>query len=174
MYPETLLVAQLCPVRCDLMDCSTPGFSVHEILQARILKWVAIPFSRGSFWPRDWAWVSCIADRFFTKSPKQDSDTGKDQRQKEKRAVEYELVRQHHCINGCELEQTLGDTEGQGSWHSAVLGVAKSLTWFSDGTTTKKHCMDICYGLNCVLPKFICWSLNPQTSKGTLFGSRAV
>ena len=113
-------------------------------------------------------------DSLLSKSPKQDPDTGKDQRQKEKRAVEYELVRQHHCINECELEQTLGDTEGQGSWHSAVLGVAKSLTWFSDGTTTKKHCMDICYGLNCVLPKFICWSLNPQTSKGTLFGSRAV
>ena len=35
------------------MDCSPPGSSVHGILQARILEWVAIPFSRGSSWPRD-------------------------------------------------------------------------------------------------------------------------
>ena len=40
--------------------------SVHGILQARILEWVAIPFSRGSSWPRDWTRVSCIAGRFFT------------------------------------------------------------------------------------------------------------
>ena len=43
-----LLVAQLCPTLCDPMDCSLPDSSVHGILQARILEWVAIPFSRGS------------------------------------------------------------------------------------------------------------------------------
>ena len=43
-----------------------PGSSVQRILQARILKWVAIPFSRASSWPRDWSQVSCIAGRFFT------------------------------------------------------------------------------------------------------------
>ena len=48
------------------MDCSPPGSSVHGILQARILEWVAIPFSRGYSQPRDQTWVSCIADRFFT------------------------------------------------------------------------------------------------------------
>ena len=48
------------------MDCSPPGSSVHEILQARILEWVAIPFSRGSSQPRDQTQVSCIAGRFFT------------------------------------------------------------------------------------------------------------
>ena len=37
-----------CPTLCDPMDCSPPGPSVHRILQARILEWVAIPFSRGS------------------------------------------------------------------------------------------------------------------------------
>ena len=37
---------QLCPILCDPMDCSQPGFSVHGILQARILKWVAMPSSR--------------------------------------------------------------------------------------------------------------------------------
>ena len=48
------------------MDCSPPGCSVHGIFQARILQWVAIPFSRGSYWPRDWTQVSCIAGWFFT------------------------------------------------------------------------------------------------------------
>ena len=48
------------------MDCSPPGSSVHGILQVRILEWVVIPFSRGSFWPRDRTCVSCIASRFFT------------------------------------------------------------------------------------------------------------
>ena len=44
---------QLCPTLCDPKDCSPPGSSVHGILQARILQWVAISFSRGSFLPRD-------------------------------------------------------------------------------------------------------------------------
>ena len=44
-----VLVSQLCPALCDTMDCSPPGISVHGILQARILEWVAIPFSRGGF-----------------------------------------------------------------------------------------------------------------------------
>ena len=44
-----VLVAQSCPTLCDPMNCSPPAFSVHEILQARILEWVAIPFSRGSY-----------------------------------------------------------------------------------------------------------------------------
>ena len=48
------------------MDCSLPGSSVHGILQARILEWVAIPFSRGSSQPRDQTQVSCIVGRFFT------------------------------------------------------------------------------------------------------------
>ena len=48
------------------MDYSPLGSSVHGILWARILEWVAISFSRGSSWPRDWTQVSCIAGRFFT------------------------------------------------------------------------------------------------------------
>ena len=60
------VITQSCPTLWDLMDCSPPGFSVLEILQARILEWVAIPFSKGSSLPRDRTWVSCIADRFFT------------------------------------------------------------------------------------------------------------
>ena len=46
--------------------CSPPGSSIHGILQARILEWVAMSFSRGSFQPRDRTWVSCITGRCFT------------------------------------------------------------------------------------------------------------
>ena len=51
---------------CDPLNCRSPGSSVYGILQARLLEWVAIPFSRGSPQPRDRTWVSCIAGRFFT------------------------------------------------------------------------------------------------------------
>ena len=44
---------QLCLTLCNRMDCSLSGSTVHGILQARILEWIAIPFSRGSSWPRD-------------------------------------------------------------------------------------------------------------------------
>ena len=43
---------------CDPMDCSLLCFSIHEIFQAKILEWVAISFSRGSSWPRDWTCLS--------------------------------------------------------------------------------------------------------------------
>ena len=61
-----MLVSHLCLTLFDPMDYSLPGSSVHGILQARILERVAISFSRGSSWPRDWTWVSCITGRFFT------------------------------------------------------------------------------------------------------------
>ena len=61
-----VLVTQSCLTICDPKDCSPWGSSVHGIPQARILQWVAIPFSRGSFLSRDRTWVSCIAGRFFT------------------------------------------------------------------------------------------------------------
>ena len=68
-YPEMkvkVLVAQSCLTLCDPLDCSPPGFSVHGILQTKILEWVAIPFSRGSSRPRDQTQVSHIVGRFFT------------------------------------------------------------------------------------------------------------
>ena len=58
-------VAQSCWTLCDPMDCSPPGASVHGILQARILDWVAISFCRGSSRPRDQTQVSGIAGRSF-------------------------------------------------------------------------------------------------------------
>ena len=63
------LVIKLCLILCNPMDCSPPGFSVHEISQARFLESAAISFSRGSSWPRDQTCVSWLAGRFFTTEP---------------------------------------------------------------------------------------------------------
>ena len=59
--------AYTCPTFCNHVDCSPPHSSVHGILQARVLEWewVAIPFSRGSSWPRDQTQVSCTVGRLF-------------------------------------------------------------------------------------------------------------
>ena len=62
-------VAQSCPTLCDPVDCNLLGFSVHGILQARILEWIAISFSRGSSRPRDRTRVSRIGGRRFFLAP---------------------------------------------------------------------------------------------------------
>ena len=54
-------ITWLCLTLCDPMDCSLPGSSVHGIILARILEQVSISFSRGSFWPRDWSYISCVS-----------------------------------------------------------------------------------------------------------------
>ena len=64
-------VVRLCPTLCDPMD-----YTVHGILQARILEWVAFPFSRGSSQPRDRTQVSHITGRFFTTREAQDYWSG--------------------------------------------------------------------------------------------------
>ena len=61
MKSSEVKVIQSCTILCDPMD-----YTVHGILQARILKWVAFPFSRGPSQPRDWIKLSGIAGRFFT------------------------------------------------------------------------------------------------------------
>ena len=61
-------VTQLCPPLCYPMD-----YTVHGILQDRILEWVAISFFRGSSWPRDWNQVSRIAGGFFYQLSQQGS-----------------------------------------------------------------------------------------------------
>ena len=66
-----MLHAQLlwsCPALCDPMHCSAPGYSVHGVLQERTPEWVAMPFSKGSSWPRIRTRVSSLsytAGRFF-------------------------------------------------------------------------------------------------------------
>ena len=62
-------VAQSCPTLCYPLDSSPPGSTVHGILQAWILEWVAMPSSRGSSWPRDWTHMSpALAGGFLTTS----------------------------------------------------------------------------------------------------------
>ena len=61
-----VLVTQSCPTLRHPMDGSTPGSSVHRLLQARLLEWAAILCSGGSSRPRDSTWISCFAGRFFT------------------------------------------------------------------------------------------------------------
>ena len=100
-----VLVTQLCLTLCNPMDCSLPGSFVHEILQAGILEWGAIPFSRGSSSPKDWAWVSYIAGRFLTVWVIT-GGVGGDRR------WDGGL---HHWHNGHESEQTPGNSEGRGN-----------------------------------------------------------
>ena len=57
--------AWLCLSLCDPMDCNLPGSSVHGIVQARTLEWVAISSSRGSSWLKDWTCISCISRRIL-------------------------------------------------------------------------------------------------------------
>jgi len=64
-HVKKMWITQSCPTLCNSMDCSLLDSSVLGILQARILEWVAIPFSRGSSQPRD-ANLLFIAGRFFT------------------------------------------------------------------------------------------------------------
>ena len=110
-----VFVIQYCSTLCNPMDRSTPGFSVHGILQ-----WAAIPSSKRSSWPRDWTWVSCIAGGFFT----------------------IWASREAHC-EGCTLSQVMewyskavcatvrgiSPKKIQNSQHSRRLGIFQWLYW---------------------------------------------
>ena len=67
------LVAKLCMGPYDSIDCSLPGFSVHGNSQSRVLKWVAISFSRGSSWLRDRTDISYVGSIQFSRSVVSDS-----------------------------------------------------------------------------------------------------
>ena len=64
--PSLIFKASIMKMKVKLFSPVLPGFSIHEVFQARVLEWAAISFSRGSSQPRDWTQVSCIADRCFT------------------------------------------------------------------------------------------------------------
>ena len=84
------------------MDCSPPGSSVHRILQARILEWVAISFSRGSSQPLDWTQVSHVAGRHFTVwAPREVWVTYT--RNIKLRPLLYSAVRSTAALSTCEL-----------------------------------------------------------------------
>ena len=76
-------ISHLSPTFCNPMDCGLPGSSVHGILQARILEWVAVPFSRGSFKPRDQIQVCTELNAILqqTKSPHQTQKANKNKGQ---------------------------------------------------------------------------------------------
>ena len=122
-----VLVAQSCPTLCVHIDCNPPGSSVHHgILQARILEWVAIPFSRGSSWPRDQTQVSCSADRFFTISAIRGIITHIIYNV----YITYTWRRQWHPTPVL----SPGKSHGRGAWWATVHGAAKSRTQLSDFT----------------------------------------
>ena len=141
------------------MDCSPPGFSVHGILQARILEWIAIPFSRGSSQPRDQTQVSHITGRFFTIWAREAHQGGP-------QSIFYLFIYffPKHILDNiftsllwlspCSQIYTIlllkirrrqwhptpvllpGKSHGGGVWWAAVHGVVKSRTWLSDFTFT--------------------------------------
>ena len=144
-----VLVSQSCPTLCDPLDCSPLGSSVHGILQARIVEWVAIPFLRGSSWPKDWIHISHKADRFFTVW-----------------ATMKPIVKVYHNLIlkiwklGCELFFFLtvpmvcgGEGNGnplqcsflenprdRGTWWAAIYGVAQSWTWLKWLSSSSRVC----------------------------------
>ena len=63
MAEAKVKVTQSCPTLCDSKNCSPQA---HGVLHSRILEWVTIPFYRGSSWPRNQTWASCIVGGFFT------------------------------------------------------------------------------------------------------------
>ena len=147
-----VLVIQSCPTLCDLMDCSPSGSSVHGILQARILEWVAMPSSRGSSWPRGQIPFSCIAGRFFTIwATREALQTGTRHCEMESIYCQLSLVgyspwgcyesdvteRLHFhfslsCIgegNGNPLQcSCLENPKDSGAWWAAIYGVSQSQT----------------------------------------------
>ena len=136
-----VLVTQSCLTLCDHMDYSLPGPSVHGILQARILEWVAIPFSRGSSRPRiESESLALQADSLPSEPP------GKPNSQYEIKSWKFERkVHLYHVLdstykwygegNGNPLQYScLENPMDRGAWWATVHGVAKSWTQLSDFT----------------------------------------
>ena len=118
---------QLCPTLYNPMDCSPPGSSVHGILQARILEWVAMPFSKSIGRTDAKAEASILQppvgkSRLVGKDP----DAGKDWRQEEEEMTEDEMVGWHHRLDGHEFEHYLEVGAGQGSLVCCSPWVTKS------------------------------------------------
>ena len=137
-----VLVPQWCLTLHYSVDCSLPGSSVHGILQARTLEWVAIPFSRGSSWPRNRTWVSCIAGRFFTDWATRESCsflnihphvfTSSDDFSIQWWNT-YFLLYLFGEGNGNPLQYScLENSMDGGAWWATVHSIAKSQTWLSD------------------------------------------
>ena len=127
-----VLITQSCQTLCNSTNCSLPGSSVHGILQARILEWVAIPFSRGSSRPRDQTQVSCISRQILyhvNSSPKSHQFQ-----------FSHSVISNSASPRTAALQASLSITNSQSllkllsielvmdreAWHAAVHGVANS------------------------------------------------
>ena len=132
---------------CDCMNCSPPGSSVHGILQARILEWVAISLSRGSSWPRDRTQVSHIAGRFFTNWAMREAQKGMlwlhGPGMQETLSSIPGSGRSAGEGNGHPLQYScLKNPMDRGVWRAIVHGVARvghDLTTKSDLVTKQQH-----------------------------------
>jgi len=148
-----------CLTLCDPMDCSLSGSSIRGILQARILEWVAISFSRGSSQPRDRTPVSLIAGGCFTiwaarEAPSSrerhtyvqksipkilfghaGGSSGKESACQCKKLKRYEFDLREDCLkekNGNPLQYScLKNPMDRGAWWAAVHGVSQSWKWLS-------------------------------------------
>ena len=109
--PVLVLSHSVMPNSLRPVDCNPPGSSVLGILQERILEWVAIPLSRGSFPPKDRTQVSYITGRFFTIWATRETP---------------DLSQRFHKMHFME------NPKNRGAWWITVLGVAKNWTWLSD------------------------------------------
>ena len=151
MNPLEVKVTQLCLTFCDPMDHTD-----HVILQARILEWVAVPFSRGSSQPKDRTQVSCMTGRFFTswatreakgvwgayenafqvllevKNPPANAGDTRDM------ASVLGLGRSPGGGHGNPLQYScLENPLDRGAWCATVHTVARSRTWLSDLASTQ-------------------------------------
>ena len=141
-------VAQSCLTLCDPMDCI-----VHGILQARILEWVAFPFSRGSSQPWDQTQVSCILGRFFTSwaTRKAIMDWSDLAAGAARRLPRWLRLKNLSAMSTGDVslipgsERSPGEGNGntlqysclenfmdKGAWWARVHGIAKSGTWLRD------------------------------------------
>ena len=125
-------VAQSCLTPCNPMDCSPPGSSVHGILQARILEWVAMFSSRGSSQCRDRTHDSGIAGGFFTTEP-----PGKPALRNRERF--YILIKVFHFFLFCKVSKQPYLASGNSVTRPGVPKVMSPWPSFKTQTATKEY-----------------------------------
>ena len=138
-------VSQSCLTLCDPMD-----YTVHRILQARILEWVAFPFSRGSSQPRDQTQVSCIEGRLFTSWATREAH--------KQGLLSVCRVRASHSVASRCRAWALGcvgfrscSTQAQELWHMGLFAL-----WYMESSCSRDWTHVPCIGR---------WILNPWTTK---------